>query len=76
MDPRDINAVVNAHAKELMRDPNVVGVYVGVMDDAKTPCIKVMLAKQDRESESRIPRQIENFPVIIEITGAIRPLRN
>jgi hypothetical protein len=74
MSPTDINAVVNAHAKELMTIPGVVGVYVGVMDDQKTPCIKIMLTQRTPTNERMIPRQIGGFPVIAEVTGEIRPL--
>ena len=71
---RDINAVLAAHDKELMTIPNVVGVYVGVLDDGKTQCLKVMLAKKSAESERAIPRSLEGYQVIAEVTGEIRPL--
>ena len=70
---RDINAVLADHQKELMTIPEVVGVYVGVLADGKTPCLKVMLA---RELNRRlIPRELEGYPVVAEVTGEIRPLR-
>ena len=71
---RDINAVLRDHDKELMAIPNVVGVYVGVLGDGKTPCLKVMLSRKSAETERAIPRSIEGYPVIIEVTGEIRPL--
>lgn len=71
---RDINAVLRAHDQELMAIPNVVGVYVGVLDDGKTPCLKVMLSKESSETERAIPRAIEGYSVVTEITGEIRPL--
>ena len=39
---RDINAVLAAHDRQLLDLPAVVGVYVGVLADGKTPCLKVM----------------------------------
>ena len=69
----DINAVLAAHDKELMAIPGVVGVYVGVLDDGKSPCLKIMLARRTPES-NQIPAQIDGFPVRIEVTGEIRPL--
>jgi hypothetical protein len=70
---RDINAVLRDHQNELMAIPNVVGVYVGVLADGKTPCLKVMLAKETKDRT--IPRVLEGYPVVAEVTGKIRPLR-
>ena len=72
--PRDINAVLAAHDRQLLALPFVVGVYVGVLADGKTPCLKVMLARPTPESERKIPRDIEGYPVVTEISGDIRPL--
>ena len=69
----DINRVLAAHEKELMATPGVVGVYVGLLDDEKSPCLKVMLARRTPQS-NRIPAQIDGFPVRVELTGEIRPL--
>ena len=71
---RDISAVLRDHDKELLAIPNVVGVYVGVLDDGKTPCLKVMIARESVATERAIPRSIEGYPVVIEVTGQIRPL--
>jgi hypothetical protein len=68
-----INAVLAAHEKELLAIPGVVGIYVGVLDDGKSPCLKIMLARRTPES-SQIPTQIDGFPVRLEVTGEIRPL--
>lgn len=70
----DIDAVLRAHDKELLAIRGVVGVYVGVLDDGKTPCLKVMLAEKSAEIERTIPKSIEGYPVVIEVTGEIRPL--
>jgi hypothetical protein len=70
---RDINAVLRDHDKELLAIPGVVGVYVAVLEDGKTPCLKVMLARKTPESE-RLPKSIEGHPVVTEVTGEIRPL--
>ena len=73
---RDINAVLADHDKQLMAIPNVVGVYVGLLGDQKTPCLKVMLARNDESLKRSIPRRIEGYPVVTEITGKIRPMNN
>jgi hypothetical protein len=72
---RDINAVLADHDKELLAIPGVVGVYVGLLSDQKTPCLKVMLARKDPSLEGRIPRTLEGYPVVTEVTGEIRPLK-
>ena len=71
---RDINAVLAAHDKELLAIPDVVGVYVGVLEDGRTACLKVMLARKNPEAERKIPHLLEGYPVIVEVTGEIRPL--
>ena len=72
---RDINAVLAAHDKTLLAIPGVVGVYVGTLRGS-TPCLKVMLAEKNVESERKIPSAIEGYPVVTEVTGEIRPLNN
>jgi hypothetical protein len=71
---RDINDVLAAHDKELMAIPDVVGVYVGTTKGGRTPCLKVMFARKNPESERKIPRTIEGYPVVTEITGRVRAL--
>ena len=71
---RDINAVLAAHDDELMAIPGVVGVYVGLLGDQKTPCLKVMLARKDKKLERSIPRTIEGYPVVAEFSGEIKPM--
>jgi hypothetical protein len=73
---RDINAVLRDHDKELLAIPGVVGVYVAVLDDGKTPCLKVMLARKSAETERALPKTVEGYAVVSEITGEIRPLGN
>jgi hypothetical protein len=70
---RDINAVLATHERELLAIPGVAGVYVGTLDDRRTPCLKVMLAHKTPQTR-KIPRSIEGYPVVIEVTGEIRPM--
>ena len=65
---------MDAHVDELMAIPGVVGVAVGALDDGK-PCIMVLVVKKTPKSEKLIPRAIEGFPVRIEVSGEIRPMR-
>jgi len=73
---RDINAVLAEHDRELLARPGVVGVYVGLLADERTPCLKVMLAKKDAELERSLPRTLEGYPVVTEVTGEIKPLNS
>ncbi len=70
----DINDVVRAHDRDLLAIQGVVGVYVGVLDDEKTPCLKVMVVKKTPELEKRIPKSLKGYPVVVEETGVIRPM--
>ncbi len=71
----DINAVLRAHDKELMAIAGVVGVYVGLLDDNKTSCLKVMVIKRTPEIERKIPKSLEGYPVLLDETGVIRPMQ-
>ena len=73
---RDINAVLADHDDRLLALPGAVGVYVALLPDGKTPCLKVMLAKADAATERAIPKSIEGYPVVTEVTGELRPLGN
>ena len=74
MSRKDINTVLRDHDEELLAIPGVVGVYVGLLPDDKTPCLKVMVVKQTEDLRRRVPRLIEGYPVLIEESGVIRPL--
>jgi len=75
MTRKDINAVLEDHDKELLAIPGVVGVYIGLLPDDKTPCLKVMVIKETEDLKRIIPKSIEGYPVLIEESGAIRPLK-
>lgn len=71
---RDINAVLEDHKAELMALPGVVGVCISLLEDQKTECIKVLLARKDRNLQKRIPRMLEGYRVVTEVTGEFRPM--
>jgi hypothetical protein len=75
MPQRDIDAVLRAHDRELMAIPGVVGVYVGLLADKKTPCLRVMAVKKTKSLEQATPKSLEGYPVEIEETGVIRPMQ-
>lgn len=74
MTRKNINAVLRDHDKDLLTIPGVVGVFVGLLPDDKTPCLKVIVVKETEDLKSRIPDFIEGYPVLIEESGVIRPL--
>lgn len=76
MPRNDINEVLRNHDQALMALPGVAGVYVGLLPDDKTPCLKVMVIKNTEELKKKIPKSLEGYPVIIEESGVIRPLAN
>ena len=71
---RDINAVLADHDDRLLAVPGVVGVYVALLPDGKTPCLKVMLSERKPAAQQSIPATIEGYPVVVEVTGELRPL--
>ncbi len=56
-----------------MAIPGVVGVYVGLLPDGKTVCLKVMAAANTAQIQGAVPKMLEGYPVLIEETGVIRP---
>ena len=68
---QQIKAVMDAHVDSLMAIEGVVGVGIGALDDGSY-CIKVMLKKDDPNLKRKIPDQLENYPVVIEVTGEFR----
>lgn len=71
---RDINAVLADHDDRLLAIPGVVGVYVGLLDDGRTACLKVMLVSTNPATLLELPGDLEGHPVIAEVTGELRPL--
>ena len=57
-----------------MAIPGVVGVYIGLLRDGKTPCLVVVVVKETKELRRRIPESLEGYPVLLEESGIIRPL--
>lgn len=69
--PKSIDAVLAAHNDSLMAIPGVVGTAVGRCKGA--PCIRVLVTRTSDELRRRIPRELEGFPVQIDVTGPIVP---
>jgi hypothetical protein len=69
----DIKRVMNAHVNELMAIPGVVAVAIGALDNGK-PCLLVFVSRETSADLSRIPREIEGYPVKVEESGKIRAM--
>ena len=65
-----IHEVKAKHADRLLTLPGVVSVGVG-KDANGNPAIIVGLDQTRPKTESQIPGTLENFPVIIQISGKI-----
>ena len=70
---RPITDVLRDHTPELMAIPGVVGTAEGALDSGE-PCIQVLLAERNAENERRIPRTLEGWTVVIQVTGPIRAM--
>jgi hypothetical protein len=47
---------------------------VGIGDEQGQPVIKVYVARKTKSLQQQIPRQIEGFPVSLEVTGEFHAL--
>lgn len=72
--PHDINSVKESHTSELMALEGVAGVYIGQRND-RVPCIVVMVVKKSPGLLAKIPSELEGYPVLVEETGQIKPMK-
>ena len=75
MPVKDIKSVMDAHVNDLMSIPGVIGVALGELDD-HTPSIMVLVEEATKALKKQIPPRIEGHPVVIEVTGKIRGMRD
>jgi len=64
--------VIERHSDSLMAIPGVVGVYEG--QTRGRTVIRVMLLAKVDSTLRRIPRQLEGYPVEVEVGGPIEPM--
>ena len=69
--PKTIDAVLAEHNDSLLAVPGVVGTAVGRC--AGAPCIRILVTRNSDELRRRIPRELEGFPVQIDVTGPVVP---
>ena len=69
----DIIHVLARHTEQLISIPGVVGTGEG--EQRGGPCIVVFVKEKTAEIERLIPPELEGYPVRIDVTGEIGPLR-
>lgn len=62
--------VKDKHTAELMAIKGVVGVGVGELNG--NPCIKVLLENDSADLKAKVPKTLEGYPVVTEVTGTIK----
>ncbi|MCI0405697.1 MAG: hypothetical protein L0Z48_05485 [candidate division Zixibacteria bacterium] len=72
MPNKSIQRVQEEHTDHLMSIPGVVGTAIGEADGR--PCIKVLVSQKTAEIEKGVPKSLEGYPVVIEVTGEFKAL--
>jgi hypothetical protein len=65
-----IQEIQQKHQYDLMQIPGVVGVGIGL--DADESVLVVMVAKQTRTIERKVPKHLDGYRLVIQETGVIR----
>ena len=72
MASKTIEQVLKEHTDEFMALPGVVGVGQGLCDGKD--CIKVFVAQMSPELERKIPKELDDYQVDVEVTGEFKAL--
>jgi hypothetical protein len=70
---RPLSDVLAEQSPRLMAMPGVTAVGESALPDG-TPCIKIYLRARDPELQRRLPRTIEGYAVVVDVSGEIRAL--
>jgi len=71
---RSLQQVQESHTKELMAIPGVVGTAIGQSEDG-SPALLVFVEEKTDEITRKVPTELEGYPVRIQVTGKIVPIR-
>lgn len=74
MNLRPIEMVLKEHTPEWMSIPGVVGCGIG--EKKGKPCILILVVKRTKELNTRLPKQVEGYSVVVKESGVIRALRD
>ena len=67
-----VQDVLKKNTDFLLSIPGVKGIAIG--ESGGKPCILVLVVDKNGEGVTKIPSQLEGFPVVVEETGAIHRL--
>ena len=73
MNNKTIKDVKEAWEKQLMAMPGVMAVGIGLRKDRREKCIRVYVNRKASAQAAQIPKEIEGYPVEVEIRGTFRP---
>lgn len=73
MSNKTIQDVKEAWEQQLMAIPGVMGIGIGLTKDRQEKCIKVYVNRNTSAEAARIPKEIEGYPVEVELRGTFRP---
>jgi hypothetical protein len=74
MSQKKIEEVASVWEKRLMDIPGAMGVGVGLTKDLSQVCIKVYVSREDSKQAEQIPKEIEGYPVEVEIRKPFKAL--
>jgi hypothetical protein len=74
MSRKKIEEVRSAWEKRFMDIPGVMGVGVALTKDRSQVCIKVYVSREDSKQTEQIPKEIEGYPVEVEIRKPFKTL--
>lgn len=69
----DITKVLAKHTDSLLAIPGVVGTGEG--RHKGNPCVIVFVEKKSAALAKKIPKRLEEYPVVIREVGKVRPLK-
>lgn len=72
MSKLSIHQVKKKYEAKIMNIPGVVGIGIGKQDELDA--ITVLVVEKTPVIEKKVPRQLKEYPVIIQETGVIRAL--
>jgi hypothetical protein len=70
---RALSEVLAAHTPALMALPGVVGTAESKLDDGR-PCVLILVSRMTPELRGKLPRDLEGWPVKVQVTGDIHAL--
>jgi hypothetical protein len=72
MTQRSIEQVLAEHSSQWMSISGVEGLGIGLRDES--PCIMVFVSVEPEQVRAQVPRTVENYPVVIDMSGGFRAL--